>query len=304
MSIFDPVNLRKGASMATTLTSVPQREVRISSGTIRYRELGTGEPVVFVHGLLANSLLWDEVFVALAPDFRVIAPDWPIGSNEVPLDPGADTSIPGLAEVVAEFLEALDLTGVTLVGNDTGGVVCQIVAGRHPERLARLVLTPCDAYENCPPPAFAPLAFVGRSRLALRIIAAAMRPTFMQRLPIAYGLLSKRPLPRSVARSFIEPLGRNPLVRRQAAATLASLKPAVGLDAAARLRAFEKPVLIAWAPADKFFKLRFAERLFSDLPHARIERIEDSYTFVSIDQPRRTAELIAAFARQRAEALA
>ena len=61
---------------------------------------------------------------------------------------------------------------------------------------------------------------------------------------------------------------------------------------------FNKPVLIAWAPEDRFFKLRYAERMAEAFPDARLELIEDSYTFVSLDQPERTAELIAAFARE------
>ena len=98
----------------------PMNEVRLPQGTIRYRELGTGEPIVLVHGLLTNGELWRDVAPRLAKDFRVIAPDWPLGSQEVPLDPGADLSPPGLARLIADFLATLELENVTLVGNDTG----------------------------------------------------------------------------------------------------------------------------------------------------------------------------------------
>ena len=121
------------------------REAPLPQGAVRYRELGIGEPIVLVHGLLTNSLLWAGVASALAREFRVIAPDWPLGSHERPLHPGTDLSPPGLARVIADFLVALELEDVMLVGNDTGGALCQLVAVHHPERVARLVLTPCDA---------------------------------------------------------------------------------------------------------------------------------------------------------------
>src|SRR5262249_37104928 len=132
--------------------------VELPQGPVRYRESGTGDPIVFVHGLLVDGELWRDVASRLQDDYRVIVPDLPLGSQEEALPPGAALSPPGLARIVADFLEALDLRDVTLVGNDTGGAICQLVVTEHPERVKRLVLTPCDAYEEFPPPTFKPLA--------------------------------------------------------------------------------------------------------------------------------------------------
>jgi pimeloyl-ACP methyl ester carboxylesterase len=282
----------------TTFRETQQQQVQLTQGAIRYRELGTGEPLVFVHGLLVNSLLWEPVTDVLAKDFRVIAPDLPLGSNELPLDDGADTSPPALAKLIAEFLEALDLHDVTLVGNDTGGALCQLVIANHPERVGRLVLTPCDAYENFPPPIFAPTMTALKSPAVVRVLATLMRPRFVQRSPLAYGLLTKRPIPDDVMDSFLAPVRTNKRVRRQLARTVRGIDKRLLVDAAKRFAEFDKPVLIAWAPKDVFFKFAFAERLANDFPNARLERIEDSRTFVSLDQPQRTAELIASFARE------
>jgi pimeloyl-ACP methyl ester carboxylesterase len=112
-------------------------EVRLPQGTIRYRDLGAGEPIVLVHGLLTNGELWREVAPRLASDFRVIAPDWPLGSHELPLETDADRTPPGLSRLIADFLAALELENVTLVGNDTGGALCQLVAAHHPQRAAK-----------------------------------------------------------------------------------------------------------------------------------------------------------------------
>ncbi len=272
-------------------------EVRLSQGTIRYREQGTGEPIVFVHGLLTNGELWRDVAPRLAADFRVIVPDWPLGSQEIPLEPGADLSPPGLAQLIADFLAVLDLENVTLVGNDTGGALSQLVAVNHPERLGRLVLTPCDAYENFLPPAFRPLQALARIPGAVFLIAQSLRVPAARRLPTAYGWLAKR-ADDALTASWIAPALASRRLRREIAAILTGISKRYTLEAAARFGEFTKPVLIAWAPEDRFFKLRYAERMAAAFPDARLELIDDSYTFVSIDQAECTASLIAAFARE------
>ena len=274
-------------------------EVRLPQGTIRYREMGTGEPIVLVHGLLTNGELWREVAPRIAADFRVLVPDWPLGSHEIPLDAGADLSPPGLAQIIADFLAALELEGVTLVGNDTGGALCQLVATRHPERLGRLVLTPCDAYENFLPPAFRPLQAAARVPGAVFGILQSLRVPAARRAPLAYGWVTKR-ADNALTRSWIAPALASKAIRREIASVLTGISNRYTLEAARGFAEFSKPVLIAWAPEDRFFKLRYGERMAREFPNARLELIEDSYTFVPIDQPERTAELIAAFAREPA----
>ena len=273
------------------------KEQRLPQGTIRYRDTGSGDPIVLVHGLLTDGELWREVAPRLAADFRVIAPDWPLGSHQVPLEPDADLSPLGVAAIIADFISELQLEKVTLVGNDTGGALCQLVAVNHPERLARLVLTPCDAYENFLPPAFRPLQALARVPGAVLAIAQSMRPRAARRLPIAYGWVTKR-ADDALTRSWIAPVLSSARIRRELARFLTGSSNRYTLQAAERFGDFTKPVLIAWAPEDRFFKLRFGERLAAAFPNSRLELIEDSYTFVPIDQPERTAELIAAFARE------
>ena len=288
----------------SALQQIPHQQVNLPQGTIRYREMGQGQPVVLVHGLLVNGLLWRDVAPILAREFRVIVPDWPLGSHEVPLAEGADLTPPGLARLIADFLSELDLQDVTLVGNDTGGALCQLVVTRHPERVGRLVLTPCDAYDNFPPAMFRPLLLAARVPGAVWLIAQSLRPRPLRRLPIAFGWLTKRPLAPELSDAFMRPVLRDRRIRRQVAAFLKGVSPRHTREAAERLGEFDRPVLIAWAPEDRFFPLEHAERLAATFPNARLERIEDAYTFVSLDQPGRTAELIAELARAQAEARA
>src|SRR5438270_1754342 len=129
-------------------------QIKLSQGPLQYRDEGTGPAVVLIHGLMVSGRVWDRVIPELAPHARVIVPDLPLGSHRTPMERDADLSPRGLAALIAELLERLELTDVTLVGNDTGGALCQLVAAHHPVRLARLVLTNCDAFEHFPPPSF------------------------------------------------------------------------------------------------------------------------------------------------------
>jgi pimeloyl-ACP methyl ester carboxylesterase len=279
-------------------------EVKLPQGTIRYSESGEGPPVVFVHGLLVDGRLWRKVTPLLEGGFRCIVPDFPLGSHREPMKPDADLSPPGLARIVAGFLEALDLEDVILVGNDTGGAISQITAANHPERIGRLVLTNCDAFENFLPPAFRPMQWAARVPPVLNGLIQGMRLAPMRRLPIAYGWLIKRDLDGAPLREWVDPFLSNRDVRRDTVKVLRGIDPKHTFEAAERLREFDRPALLAWAVEDRFFKLSFAERLAATIRGARLEKIEDSYTFVSEDQPERLASLIEAFAREGAPATA
>jgi pimeloyl-ACP methyl ester carboxylesterase len=271
-------------------------KVELPAGTIEYRESGEGPAVVFVHGLLVNGTLWDPVVAGLEDRFRCIVPELPLGSHRVPMPPAADLTPPGLARLIADFMDALGLEDVTLVGNDTGGALCQIVAAHHPERLGRLVLTPCDAYENFLPPAFRPLQVIASIPGGVNAMVQPMRFAAVRRSPLAYGMLTKRPVEPAVTEGWARPAIGSAQVRRDAAKVLKGIDSRHTLDAAERLREFRHPALIVWAPEDRFFKLKFAERLAAAIPDARLELISDSATFMPRDQPLRLAELIGEFA--------
>jgi pimeloyl-ACP methyl ester carboxylesterase len=277
-------------------------ETKISQGTIRYRESGDGPPLVFLHGLLVDGRLWRKVTPLLEDRFRCIVPELPLGSHVVPMDPGADLSPPGLARIVAEFLEALGLENVTLVANDTGGAIAQITAANHPARIGRLVLTNCDAFENFLPPAFRPLQWAARVPGMLTSVMQGMRLAPMRRLPTAFGRLIKRDFAAAPTREWVDPFLSNRAIRCDTIKVLKGIDPQYTFDAADKLSYQDRPTLLAWAREDRFFKPEFAERLADTIPGARLEWIADSYTFVPEDQPELLADLIGTFARNPAPA--
>ena len=277
-----------------------KHEIHLQQGTIRYREDGTGEPLLFVHGVVVNGDLWRKVVPQLSKDFRCITPDWPFGAHEVPMKPDADLSPPALAQLVVDFMDALGLESATLVGNDTGGAVCQLVAANHPDRVTRLVLTSCDIFELFPPPPFKALGTAAKIPGATWLTAQALRFRPAQRLPTAFGWVTKRLPERSVIESYLAPGRRSGGVRRDFAKVAAGAEARYTLEAAEKLKGFDKPALLAWAVEDKLFPLEYAHRLAAQLPNATVEEIHDSYTFVPEDQPERLAEAIAAFVRRPA----
>jgi pimeloyl-ACP methyl ester carboxylesterase len=280
--------------MATSDDLGTAKSVRLSRATIDYRERGEGPPVVFVHGLLVNADLWRKVVPAVAEaGNRCIAPDWPLGSHSTPA-PDAELTPVGVAGLIAEFLATLDIRDATIVANDTGGALTQILMTRHPERIARVVLTPSDCFEEFLPSLFAPLPRVARVPGSMWLMAQALRFRWVQRLPIAFGWLTKRPIPASITESYLKP-SRRAAIRRDVTAFLTTIHKRHTIEAAERLRHFDRPVLIAWAAEDKVFPITLATRLAETLPNATVTPIYDSYTFVSEDQPAELAKLITAF---------
>jgi pimeloyl-ACP methyl ester carboxylesterase len=148
--------------------------------------------MVFPHGAGVNGDLWRKVAPELADHQRCIVPDLPLGGHGRPLPEGSDCSLVGQARILADFLDELDLTDVTLVGNDTGGAISQALVTSRPERIGRLVLTSCDAFENYPPKAVAYPKPTSRLKPALWLLTQAVRLKPVQRLPITYGWATQR----------------------------------------------------------------------------------------------------------------
>jgi pimeloyl-ACP methyl ester carboxylesterase len=277
---------------------VTATSAELAQGTIRYRDLGQGDPIVFVHGFLVDGRLWSETAEQLSESHHCIVPDWPMGAHRVPMNPDADLSPPGVADLIADFLEALELNAATIVGNDSGGAISQVLATRRPQRVGRLVLTNCDSHENFPPSVFKLMPPLAKLPGAMTAMALPFRIGAVRRA--AFAPFANVKIPPELIDSWMEPSQRDAGVRRDTAKFTAGLNKRYTLEAAERLGQFDRPTLLAWAPEDRFFKLAYAERLAETIPDATLETIENAKTFVPLDQPRRLAELIGAFLGARA----
>lgn len=281
-----------------------RRQASLSAGTIHYEEQGTGEPIVFVHGFGASGTLWRETAAQLAASHRCIVPDWPLGAHREAMKADADLTPPGVAGLISEFLAELDLEGVTMVGNDSGGAVTQILVTERPERIGRLVLTNCDCFEKFPPGHFKALARLLRVPGAAYLAAQSMRLRFNRRSPISYGALTARPIDDAILRDWTEPQIRDAGIRRDAARFFSSVNPRYTLEAAEKLPRVHIPALIAWGDADRFFTMEDGRRLADLIPDSRLVTFPGGKTFLPLDDPGGLADAIDVFMSEKPPATA
>jgi pimeloyl-ACP methyl ester carboxylesterase len=275
--------------------------VELSAGTIDYQDTaGEGPAIVFAHGLVMDGSLWRDVVADLRADHRCLLPTLPLGAHRRPMDPDADLSMPGIAGLIEEFIDALDLRDVTLAFNDWGGPLL-VLADGAPDRIGRVVITSCEAFDNVPPglPGRAILA-AGRMPGGIRFAMQQLRVRPLRRLPMTFGWMAKRPVPDEIMDAWLEPVLAHAEVRRDLRKYVLSAKEGKRALAAAteRLGDFDRPALVAWASEDRVMPPEHGRRLAELLPGGRLVEIADSYTLIPLDQPGELAASIRAFIRE------
>jgi pimeloyl-ACP methyl ester carboxylesterase len=272
-------------------------EVELSAGPIEYEDTGGAGPlVVLLHGLAMTGSVWRHVVADLRADHRCVVPTLPLGGHRRPMHPDADLSLSGMVGLVADFLHRLDLREVTLVGNDWGGAQLLVTQRRH-ERLGRLVLAACEAFDNYPPGIPGRLAGLSaKTSVATYVMAQSMRLRPLRRAPMSWGWMSKRPVPNEIMDEWFRPLATSRAIRRDFRAYAGSVPDkATLLEWAERQRAFDRPVLVVWAIEDRLMPRAHGQRLVELFPDARLVEIADSYTLIPEDQPRGLAGAIRRF---------
>ncbi len=263
-------------------------------GTIEYRDIGQGPTIVFLHLVLAEASHWDRLVPLLADRFRLVFPTLPMGAHRLSANDDADLSAAGLARAVAELLGQLDVRDVTLVGNDSGGAISQVVAMNHPERLGRVVLTNCDMYDDFPPKIFRYFNLLPYIPGSMSITARALKVRAFWRLPFVFGRLTNEVDGVKIDR-WADAMLASKKVRRDANKVIKGFGPRVTNEAAAALRSTTLPFLVAWGADDKAFKPELAQRFCAEVPTAKLVMIENCKTLVCWDQPERLSQLIAEF---------
>ncbi|ADD43422.1 alpha/beta fold hydrolase [Stackebrandtia nassauensis] len=279
------------------------KNIDLSAGTIDYLDTGGTKPVlVLVHGLLMDETLWTDVVAELAPEYRCVVPVLPLGAHRHAMSHGADLSLPGVARLLAEFVDRLGLTDVTLVGNDTGGAVVQLLMAEPAASVARAVLVSCEAFDNLPP-GLTGRALVLTGKLPPRLFGLFMRQLRlkpMRRLPFVFGWLTRRG--DAVTAGWVTPVIGDVAVARDATRTLRSIASnrKLLLDNATRLPGFDRPVLVVWAKNDRVMPPEHGERLAELLPDARLTVVDDTDALIPLDQPTALAGHIREFVAERA----
>jgi pimeloyl-ACP methyl ester carboxylesterase len=274
-------------------------QLELAAGTIEYEDTGGDGPVLlFQHGVAMAGSEWREVVADLRADHRCIVPELPLGAHRTPMRPEADLSFEGLTALVLAILERLDLREVTLVGSDFGLSV--MVAAEGPDRLARLVLASCEAFDNCPPGLPGKnMMLLGRLPGGVSAMVHSLRLRAVRRLPIAYGWMSKR-VTQAQLDEWLEPLFEQRGIRRDLRKFIHAGEPSLVAQATERLRSFDRPALVVWSKEDRVMPPEHGRRLAELLPQGRLVEVDDSYTLIPIDQPTVLARAIRDFVRETA----
>ncbi|MFJ6433995.1 alpha/beta fold hydrolase [Streptomyces sp. NPDC091416] len=276
-------------------------ELELSAGVVTYGDTGGDGPVVvLLHGVAMDGSLWRHVVAGLREDYRCIVPTLPLGGHRRPMRPDADLSVLGVARLVAEFLEALGLTDVTLVMNDWGGAQALVADGRD-QRIGRLVITSCEAFDNFPPGLPGSNLYASaRMPGGLKAAFALLRIKPMRRLPMTWGRMSKRPVPDAVMDAWFRPLWTSREIRRDLGKYVLGVPPKAELLCwAEALSSFDRPALVVWASEDRVMPPEHGRRLAGLLPKGELVEVADSYTLIPEDRPEELVRHLREFLRDR-----
>lgn len=273
-------------------------EVEVSAGPIAYRDTGGDGPVVvLVPGLLMDWKQWRKVIDELTPEFRCVSPSLPTGAHWKPMKPDADLSLVGMGRIVTEFLEAADLSDVTLCFNDWCGAQVMIAEGGM-DRVGRLVLVSCETAGNYPPGlagfgAWLSAKLPGGIQIMRRTLISAR----LRRLPFVFGQMTKRGVSDDLMRGWLDAL-KDPAIRRDVRRYAGdAMRGKHDLArASAALPSFEKPVLVVWDEEGAMMPNREGRRLAESFPNSTYLELPDCYTLIPIDQPAALADEIRKFA--------
>jgi len=279
-------------------------EVELSAGTIEYEDTaGDGPVLLLLHGVAMDGSVWEPVVADLRRDHRCVVPTLPLGAHRKPMRRDADLSLRGFGRIAAELMERLGLDDVTLVQNDHGAALA--LAGDDPRRVARLVISSCEAFENYPP------GLPGKNlRLAamvpggLFVAMQAMRLPAVRRSPAGLGWMAKRTLPDELTEGWFRPPRTDRCVRRDLARYARGARRRQMVEVCERLRTFDRPALVIWTPEDRVQRPDHGKRLAAILPNAQLVEITDSYTLIMRDQPESFARAVREFVRGTAGAKA
>lgn len=273
------------------------KSVDVTAGTIEYREQGdpAGPPVVLLHGLLMNDTQWDLVLPLLPPGFRYLLPVLPLGGHRVPMREDADLTLDGMVGIVADYLDAMNLTDVTLIVTDWGGPLFLIDAGRD-KRIGRLVICPSEAFDNFPPGFPGKVAWLAsRTTATVALAMRQLRIGWLRRQWLMFGQMTKKPVPQDIFEAWTDAALADKRVRRDLVAYSRTKFDAAELIRATNALAdFTGPALVLWSD-NPVMPASHGQRLADLLPRGELHRIDDAYVLIMLDQPEQTARAIEDF---------
>lgn len=237
------------------------------SGRISYVEQGSGPVALFVHGVLLNGYLWRQQLAELSDVRRCIAPDL-LAHGHTQIDAGQDVSVTANAHMLAQFLDTLGIDQVDLVGNDSGGGICQIFAALYPSRLRSLVLSNCDAHDNWPPDAFKPFVEMVAAGGLADTLKAMLDDKAVYRSEQALGPAYEHPerVSDDTIETYLRPFLASPQRTRDLERFVNAFDCRHTLAIEDKLRQVRAPTFIAWGTDDIYFPVEWSHWLAQAIP--------------------------------------
>ena len=274
------------ADMTTTWCDLP-------IGPVRVRTAGAGPAIVFTHGLLVDGRIWDEVAGPVAQQgFMVVLPDLPLGAHERPVHDRAALTTQAVADTVFDLADHLGIDRFTMLGFDTGGAITQLATAARPERIERLALLSCDAFEHFPPALVKPIKWAAAWSPTMSLTLRSFSDPRLQRWALPLGWVAKKKMDPALVHAWSAPTRTNPEVRADLVAFIRQMTSADTLAAAEQLRSYAGPSMVMWSREDRIFPKKDAHRLTELIPGCQLRWIDDAYTFAPLDNPARMVELV------------
>lgn len=262
------------------------KQAVLQAGTISYRDIGNGQPLMLLHGALSNANTWRKVIPELSRHFRCIVPTLPLGGHAHPIH--ATTPMKGqyMVELLRQFADCLQLEQFALLGNDTGGAYAQMFTAAYPERVSHLILNNCDAFEIFPPKLFGTLPASVKIPGFTRLMALAMSVPALAKSNLILGALSATLDGKTIQDQYLKSFMTDSAIRQDFKQLALGWDNRDTLEAAQKLKTYPNPVLVLWGLADKLlFPLELGERLAAHFPNGRLQTVEGASTYVQEDRP-------------------
>jgi pimeloyl-ACP methyl ester carboxylesterase len=261
-----------------------QQWVTVEGRAVNTIQLGSGPPLVLVHGLSGCWPNWLEQMAVFAPERRVLALDLP-GFGHSPGDAG-DISMPGYARLLDRLLDQLGLERAAIVGNSMGGLIAAELAAAFPERVERLVLVSpagLSTYANRLTTRAMPVVrrleqvlALGAAWTASNSDSIATRPR-MRELALKGVVAHPSRLPAALAAEQIRGAGTDGF--------MGALEAILEFDLAERLPLIKCPSLVVWGTKDRLITVRDADRFAELIPGARKVVYEDTGHMAMLERP-------------------
>jgi pimeloyl-ACP methyl ester carboxylesterase len=249
-----------------------RRKIDTPSGSISYVEQGSGPVALFVHGVLLNGYLWRHQLEELKTLRRCIAVDL-LAHGDTTISETQDVSVTANAHMLAQFLDALKIEQVDLVGNDSGGEICQIFAALYPERIRSLVLTNCDAHDNWPPEPFKPFVSMVAAGGLPQTLSAMLANKSVYRTALGPAYERPEDVSDDTIGTYLKPHLRSPKRTADLARFVNAFDCRHTMQIEKPLRELQVPTLIVWGTDDIYFNLKWSHWLEEAIPGTK-RRIE------------------------------